>query len=34
MNYKIYCDMDGVLANFNYQFERTTRQTPKDFLVQ
>jgi hypothetical protein len=32
MNYKIYCDMDGVLANFNYQFERITSQTPKDFL--
>ena len=32
MRYKIYCDMDGVLANFAYKFREVTGEEPKEYI--
>lgn len=31
--YKIYCDMDGVLTDFNNQFKKYTKLTPEQYTV-
>jgi len=32
MKYKIYCDMDGVLANFAFKFKQAAGLEPKEYI--
>lgn len=33
MKYKIYCDMDGVITNFDKRFEQYTGMTPSNYKI-